>query len=79
MGWPVGLMPVHGRVITELDALKILGADDAFPIGAGGINGGEGSVVICCEGNPETLDEVMTLVRQLKGEAPVRVVSTDCL
>jgi hypothetical protein len=79
MGWPVGLMPVHGRVITELDALKILGADDAFPIGAGGINGGEGSVVICCEGTPETLDEVMTLVRQLKGEAPVRVVSTDCL
>ncbi|MGC9444946.1 MAG: hypothetical protein ACP5E9_08510 [Candidatus Methanospirareceae archaeon] len=79
LGWPVGLMPMHGRVITELDALKILGADDAFPIGAGGINGGEGSIVICCEGTLETLDRVLTFVRHLKGEAPVRVVSTDCL
>ena len=79
LGWPVGLMPVHGRVISELEALKILGADDAFPIGAGGINGGEGSVVICCEGDHETLDEVMTLMRHFKGEAPIRVVSTDCL
>lgn len=78
-GWPVGVMPVHGRVITELEAVKILGADDAFPIGAGGINGGEGSIVICCEGNPEILDALMTLVTQLKGEAPVTVVSADCL
>lgn len=79
LGWPVGLMPVNGRVITELDALKILGAEDAFPIGAGGVDGGEGSVVICVEGRSvEKLDELMTLVTQIKGEAPVKVVSTDC-
>jgi hypothetical protein len=79
VGWPVGLMPVHGRVITELDALKILGAEDAFPIGAGGVDGGEGSVVICVEGRSvEKLDELMALVTQIKGEAPVKVVSTDC-
>ena len=79
VGWHVGLMPVHGRVITELDALKILGAEDAFPIGAGGVDGGEGSVVICVEGRSvEKLDELMTLVTQIKGEAPVKVVSEDC-
>ena len=78
VGWPVGLMPVHGKVITELEALRILGAEDAFPIGAGGIAGGEGSVVICVEGSIEKLDELMAFVTQIKGEPPVNVVSTDC-
>ncbi|MBE0516949.1 MAG: hypothetical protein IBX41_06100 [Methanophagales archaeon] len=78
MGWPVGLMPVHGTVITEIEALKILGAEDAFPIGAGGVDGGEGSVVICVEGSVEKLDELMGLVTQIKGEAPVKVVSKNC-
>ena len=78
IGWPVGLMPVHGKVITEIEALKILGAEDAFPIGAGGVDGGEGSVVICVEGSVEKLDELMALVTQIKGETPVKVVSKNC-
>ena len=78
IGWPVGLMPVHGKVITEIEALKILGAEDAFPIGAGGVDGGEGSVVICVEGSVEKLDELMALVTRIKGEAPVKVVSKNC-
>jgi hypothetical protein len=79
LGWPVGLMPVHGTVITELEALKTLGADDAFPIAAGGVDGGEGSVVICVEGHIAKLDELMTLVTQIKGEAPLKVISADCV
>ncbi|RZN37270.1 MAG: hypothetical protein EFT35_06635 [Methanophagales archaeon ANME-1-THS] len=78
VGMPVGLMPVHGTIITEVEALKILGADDAFPIGAGGVDGGEGSVVLCVEGRTEKLDELMKLITGLKGEAPVKVVSTSC-
>ena len=78
VGLPVGLMPVHGKIITEIDALKILGAEDAFPIGAGGVDGGEGSVVLCVEGSVEKLDELMSLVMQIKGEAPVTVVSKKC-
>jgi hypothetical protein len=78
VGMPVGLMPVHGTIITEIDALKILGAEDAFPIGAGGVDGGEGSVVLCVEGSFEKLDELMKLVTEIKGEAPVKVVSKSC-
>ncbi len=78
VGWSVGLMPVHGKVITEIDALRILGAEDAIPIGAGGIDGGEGSVVICIEGSIEKLDGLMALITQIKGEPPVKVVSEDC-
>jgi hypothetical protein len=78
VGKPVGLMPVHGKIITEIEALKILGAEDAFPIGAGGVDGGEGSVVICAEGTAEGMEDLMTLILQIKGEARVKVVSVEC-
>jgi hypothetical protein len=78
VGKSVGLMPVHGKVITEVEALKILGADVAFPIGAGGVDGGEGSVVICAEGSTAKMDKLMALITQIKGEARVKVMGTDC-
>jgi hypothetical protein len=78
VGKPVGLMPVHGTVITEVDALEILGADEAVPIGAGGVDGGEGSVVICAEGSTAKMDKLMALITQIKGEASVKVARTDC-
>jgi len=78
VGMPVGLMPVHGKVITEIEAMKILGAADAFPIGAGGVDGGEGSVVICAEGDVEKIEELLRIISQIKGEACVKVVSAEC-
>ncbi len=79
VGKPVGLMPVHGTVITEVEALKILGADAAFPIAAGGVNGGEGSVLICAEGSTAKMDELMEVIAQIKGEASAKVVGGDCV
>ncbi|MGB7002212.1 MAG: hypothetical protein WBE22_09455 [Halobacteriota archaeon] len=79
VGKPVGLMPVHGKVITEVEALKTLGADAAFPIGAGGVDGGEGSVVICAEGSTAKMDELMARITQIKGEASAKVVGRDCV
>lgn len=78
LGWAVGLMPVHGTIITELEAFRLLGADDAFPLAAGGVDGGEGSVSICVEARVEKLGELMTLVTGIKGEPPVNVVNADC-
>ena len=68
-GLPVGLIPLHGEVVTEADALITLGADDAFQIGAGGINGGEGSVTLCVTGeNAEEIFELAMKVKDKKGE-----------
>jgi hypothetical protein len=78
VGWPVGVMPVHGKVITEVEALKLLGADEAFPIGAGGVAGAEGSIILCIEGSREKLDELMTLAVELKGEPAVTVATENC-
>ncbi len=64
MGLPVGMMPIFGTVITEVEALKLLGADDVFPIGSGGVNGGEGSITLAVIG--EKAEEIFDLVQQVK-------------
>ncbi len=63
-GLPVGMMPLPGKVITEVEALTLLGAEDVFPIGAGGINGGEGSITLIVAG--EKIDEIFELVQRVK-------------
>lgn len=63
-GLPVGMMPLFGTVVTEVKALKLLGAGDVFPIGAGGIDGGEGSVTLCVTG--DRADEIFELVQKVK-------------
>lgn len=64
MGLPVGMMPLYGEVITEVEALLLLGAEDVFPIGAGGINGGEGAITLCVAG--ENVDEIFEMVKKVK-------------
>jgi hypothetical protein len=63
-GLPVGMMPLCGKVITEIQALTLLGAEDVFPIGAGGVNGGEGSITLCVIG--DKVDEIFELVQRVK-------------
>ncbi len=63
-GLPVGMMPLFGTVITEVEALKLLGAGDVFPIGSGGIDGGEGSATLCIIG--DRADEIFELVQKVK-------------
>jgi len=55
MGMAVGLMPIYGRVITEVDALKVISHVDVTVIGCGGINGGEGSTTVIVDGNEDSV------------------------
>lgn len=60
MGAAVGLIPLYGRIITEIEALKILGnLDKVIVIGCGGINGAEGSTTILIEGLENSLKNVI--------------------
>lgn len=63
-GLPLGLMPIFGTVVTEMEALKLLGAEDVFPIGAGGIDGGEGSITLCITGGK--VHDIFELVQEVK-------------
>lgn len=68
-GLPVGMMPLFGKVITEVEALTLLGAEDVFPIGAGGVEGGEGSITLCVVGDKaDDIFELVQKVKEKKGE-----------
>jgi hypothetical protein len=68
-GLPVGMIPLPGTVITEVEALMLLGAEEVFPIGAGGWDGGEGSITLCVMGeNADELFEKVMKIKEKNGE-----------
>lgn len=67
MGAAVGLIPLHGRIITEIEAVKILGnLNDVMVIGCGGINGAEDSTTILIEGSEDSLKKVINEVTRVQ-------------
>jgi len=79
LGAGVGLMPLIGaEVITELTALRILTGVEARVVGAGGIDGSEGQVVIACWGDDDDVEQALDVVNRLKGEAPLEGDRGDC-
>jgi hypothetical protein len=70
-GVPVGLMPVSGEVITEIEAFEILTGTWALPFAAGGIGDGGGSRTFLVEGGEEGVREAIALVEGIKGEGKV--------
>jgi hypothetical protein len=67
MGMAVGLIMVPGEIITELEALSILGYEKHWLIGRGGISGAEGSCTFLVEGEREDLNRLIALVQEMKG------------
>lgn len=82
MGMAVGLIPVPGRVITELEALSIMGYPKRWLVGRGGISGAEGSSTIIVEDEfRESPAGLLELLRKIKGAATsgVRASLEECL
>ncbi|MGQ9759998.1 MAG: hypothetical protein ACUVQ5_05475 [Candidatus Methanomethylicaceae archaeon] len=76
MNLPVGMMPIPGVVVTEVEAFNFLFGCECYPIGGGGINGGEGARCYLIEG--EDLKEAWEGVLSIKGEAKVLVEEEEC-
>lgn len=85
MGIKIGMIPmVNARVVTELEAFKVLFGLSAVHVGGGGLGGSEGAVTIVVEGDKEPLDDSIRLVESIKGEevtplAPKKSLCTGCL
>lgn len=72
LGMPAGLFPVVGaQVITEIEALAILGEVEAVLLAAGGTGGSEGSTTFMIEGTEEKVTKMVQLIKEIKGEPPV--------
>jgi len=72
-GVPVGIMPVHGKVITELEAIQILSGAEAIVMGKGGVSGAEGAVTLLVRGTTKQLREVRRLMKAVKGESCLKI------
>jgi len=72
-GVPVGIMPVHGKVVTELEAIQILSGTEAMVMGKGGVSGAEGAVTLLVRGTAKQLREVRRLVKAVKGESCLKI------
>jgi len=75
MGLTVNVMPTIGKVVTEIEAFKILTGVEAVNIGAGGVGGAEGARVFLLKGDEEAVTKAFNLVQSIKGEPPFKPVS----
>ncbi|MBU2548710.1 MAG: hypothetical protein KKB20_09890 [Proteobacteria bacterium] len=67
MGMAVGLSPLAGRLITEVEALSLLANIECTVIGRGGISGAEGSTTMIVDGAEDQVKTVMKIVQSVKG------------
>lgn len=62
------LWPLKGLIITEIEALEILTGVQSTLYSAGGVAGAEGSVRLLIDGDDESVNEALALVKSIKGE-----------
>jgi hypothetical protein len=78
-GKKVGMIPLsNAKIVTEVEALKILTGVDAYHVASGGVSGSEGSVTIVAEGNKEHVKKAIELVESFKGETPLNFRKGIC-
>ncbi|MBC7120130.1 MAG: hypothetical protein H5T33_00910 [Candidatus Methanosuratus sp.] len=78
MRMPVGMMQIPGRVVTEMEAIRVLFGCRCIPAGGGGINGAEGGRCYVLEGESEALGEAWAYICSIKGEPALAVEEESC-
>ena len=76
-GIPVGLMPVSGEVITEIEAFKILSGADALSLGAGSLDE-PGARTFLLIGDDEEVEKAVAVFEEVKGEKGVGSLRGNC-
>ena len=69
-GLKLGMMPIIGRVVTEVEAFEVLTGVSAVNIGGGGVNGAEGSRTFLLKGNEKEVKKAFELAKEIIGEPP---------
>lgn len=78
MQMPVGMMHVPGKVVTEMEAVRILFGCRCIPVGGGGVNGAEGGRCYVLEGDEMQLGEAWAYLSSIKGEPAITVEEESC-
>jgi hypothetical protein len=67
-GLKLGMMPVIGKVVTEIEAFEMLTGVSATNIGGGGVNGAEGSRTFLLKGEEKDVKKAFEIAKAIIGE-----------
>lgn len=70
MGYPIGLYPLRGTVVTETEAVGLLYGVEARHLASGGVGPGEGAVTLLLSGEEEAVDRAFGELERLSREEP---------
>lgn len=68
----------NARVVTEIEALRILAGVETAQVGAGGVGESAGSVVLIIRGEEEKVKKALSIVEAIKGEPPLKGFKGTC-
>jgi len=66
-GMSVGLIPIFGDLITEQEALGLLGDVEVTVIGRGGLDDGPSALTMLMDGEPDEIKKVLTVIDRVRG------------
>jgi len=67
------MLPIPGKIFTELDAIGLMTGAEACLLAAGGIYGAEGAAWLGITGTEEQIQAAAELIKSLAGEPPYEV------
>lgn len=67
MGMAIGVIPLFGTVITEVEACSLIAGVKATVVARGGIDGAEGATTLVAEGPEHDIGVLEAMVRLVKG------------
>ncbi len=70
--------PVRGKVVTEIEALKILAGVEGKHVASGGVGESAGAVVLIIEGAAKNVKKAISLIESIKGEPPLKGFKGTC-
>ena len=73
MGLACGLFPLHGQVVTEIEAMRLLADVDAVHVTSNGVGAGHGSVSLFLTGEEDDVRRAFAMAEELAGEADVEL------
>jgi hypothetical protein len=78
-GLKVGMIPLSGgKVVTEIEALRMLTGVESFHVASGGYADAQGAVTLISEGSEETVGKAIQMIEAIKGEPPLQMKRGIC-
>lgn len=72
-GLACGLFPLHGHIVTEIEALRLLAEVDAAHVTSNGVGAGHGSVSLFLSGEEDGVQRAFAIAEELADETDVEL------